>query len=53
MVETAEGNVLSFRGESYSVPSGRLRKAVVNRGFDRPRCFVLLDDAVHVGELEY
>ncbi len=53
VVETAEGNVLSFRGGTYAVPSGRLRKAVVNRGFDRPRCFVLVDDALHVGELEY
>lgn len=53
VVQTAEGNVLSFRGGTYAVPSGRLRKAVVNRGFDRPRCFVLLDDALHVGELEY
>ena len=28
VVETAEGNVLSFRGGTYAVPSGRLRKAV-------------------------
>jgi hypothetical protein len=53
VVQAAEGNVLSFRGGTYAAPSGRLRKAVVNRGFDRPRCFVLLDDDPYMGELEY
>ena len=53
VVGTAEGNLLSFRGGTYAVPSGRIRQAVVNRGFDRPRCFVLVDDALHMGELEY
>lgn len=53
VVRTADGNRLSFLGQTYDVPDGRLRAAVLNRGYDVPRCFVLLDGEVHVGELEY
>jgi hypothetical protein len=52
VVRTAEGNRLSFLGDTYHVPDGQIRAAVLNRGFDLFRCFVLLDDSVHVGVID-
>ena len=52
-VKTPAGNVLSFRGGTYDMPPGRIRSVVLNRGFDRPRGFALIDEVVHVVDLEY
>ena len=52
VVSTVAGPVLSFMGETYDLPAGPPRAAVLNRGYDLYRCFVLLDDTLHVGVIE-
>ncbi len=52
-VQAATGGVLVHAGESYPMPKGTLTSAVLNRGFDRPRCFAVVDGDLHVMELSY
>ena len=38
---------------SFAMPAGRLRVAVVNRGYDVLRCFALIDEPVYVLAFDY
>jgi hypothetical protein len=52
-IKATDGNVLRFLHENHEMPPGRLQSVVLNRGFDRPRCFALIDGTVHVAALDY
>jgi hypothetical protein len=52
-LQAASGGLLSHAGEEYLMPTGKLTAAVLNRGFDRPRCFAVIDGGLHVLELSY
>ena len=52
-VKAPSGNVLSFQGKTFEMPAGRIRCVVINRGYDHQRCFALIDDIVHIADLDY
>lgn len=52
-VQTVTGGLLMHAGQVYPMPKRSLTTAVLNRGFDRPRCFAVIDGAIHVLELSY
>ncbi len=52
-LQAVSGGLLLHAGEEYLMPTGTLTAAVLNRGFDRPRCFAVIDGCLHVLELSY
>ena len=52
-VQTATGGLLVHAGQTHPMPKGTLTTAVLNRGFDHPRCFAVVDGDLHVMELSY
>ena len=52
-VQTATGGLLVHAGQAYPMPHGTLTNAVLNRGFDAPRCFAVVEGNLYILELSY